>query len=671
VLALPRRLVASLTSLLLVGGSLVAVQSGAVSATTGSVALQGVVPPIIGNDPHLRILGGVSPGTRLTIAVTLRLRNFAGLDRLLTAISSPGSSRYGRYLTQAQANRLFDPTVRQQRTVETWLRNNGLHITQTFDNHLAVGATGPAMRVERLFHVSLSRYRAPIYGHATAFFAPSAAPRVPSRLNSIILGVLGLDNIPLHPAQTNGLRDGSAPYFPQDVADAYDVNPLWTAGFEGAGQRIGITLWTPPPRDKTLLKYAKFTKVVVPTRANRRLVVHNVNGGNRSADDEEGGLDVEFSSGMAPAATIDFWLMKDSTPPYDYNALNVAGTTKGSLIDHVITDSWGECEDTVQNQKSYQQLFAANSITGHNYFFSAGDNGSYCPAGLGKGDDPYPSWPASSQYVTSVGGTAFIKSVGNGASPGTWPGETTWVYEKKGDSGGDCDTSPCPLGSGGGFSRDYKRPSWQPLSYTHSAKRGYPDVAALADPNTGVLACDDQFCVKPSLDASQGGTSLSSPIWAGITADINGMLATETQTFPTPATTGFIDPTLYGMSKAPQEFVQLHDIVKGKNGAYKAAAGWDPVTGLGSPDAYNLARDWLGQTLAYWLLKSSTVSATTTITWETLRPVIGYNVYDGTTLVNTTGPATSTTADFKYATTHVFVNTPTIQPVYPPAVSRR
>lgn len=661
--AAPRNLLAIVSACAFVLCSTLTGPGQNAAATNRTIALSEAMPLVL-REPGVRPLGGVSPTRQMTVTITMKVRHLGELDALLRRLSSPESPRYGRYLSQNEANRLFDPTLTDQQTVETWLRGYGLRITQTYANRLAVNGTGSAAEVERLLHASLRRYRATVYGKPTNFFAPTRAPRIPIDKAGIVLGVLGLDNIPPHSFQaSNGIREGRVPYFPQDLADAYDVSALWKAGYNGAGQRIGITLWSPPPTDKTLRKWAYFTKANVPTRGNGRLIVHDVNGSNRNKDDGEGGMDVEFSSGLAPGAKVDFWLMKNANSPNDYDALNRAGTSK----DSVITSSWGFCEDTTQNQTSYEEVFKANAVTGHNYFFSTGDNASYCDAGLGKQDYKFPDYPASSRYVTAVGGTTFDKRARNASSNDIWPGETAWVYAKKGDnSSGDCDRTPCPLGSGGGFSLDYKRPPWQPLSYTHHTMRGYPDVSALADPNTGVLVCDDTYCVKPTPDAAQGGTSLSSPLWAGIVADINEMLESETETSSIRTTTGFIDPTLYSLSAKPQEFLQLHDITKGNNGAYKTSVGWDPVTGLGTPDAYNLARDWLGQVIPYWQLKVSTASAgATTLTWETLRPVTGYNVFDESTQVNRVGsPIKSKTADFTYTTTHVFTSTPTIVPVY-------
>ena len=628
-----------------------------------AVALPSEIPSIVASHAA-KPAGRVAATTSMSITVTLPLRNQGRLNRMLTAMATPGSRLHGHYLTQGRANRLFAPTADSVATVESWLRAGGMRVGRVAGNRLAVDATGTEGTLSRLLSTRLGWYREPDGGKR--FFAPQSDPILPASVSSSVLGIVGLDSIPAHLAAVppNGTRSSHPPYYPQDLADAYDVNALWSAGYDGTGQHIGITLWIPPPRDTTLTKWATYTGADVATRANGRLVVHAVDGINHTRDTEEAGMDVEYSGGMAPGATIDFWLAATPFNNTLYDALNQAGTNSGASMDSVISSSWGECEGSRASQQSMEQMFAMNSATGHNYFFASGDTASYCATGHKKKDRIRPEYPASSRYVTAVGGTAFNGSTnGTGTIPGTWPGESAWHYNRTGNSGGWCDTRYCPEGSGGGFSKLYARPVWQPR-YKTQPNRGYPDVSALADPQWGVYACEDASCPSPGQAFAWGGTSLATPLWAGITADVDQMLQAQTATDTVVAATGFINPTLYGMAAATQEFAPFHDITSGQNGGYRTGPGWDPVTGLGSPDAYNLARDWLGLSIPDWQLASNTdLSGNTTITWETLRPETGYNVFDGSTQVNPVGqPVTSATADYTYETTHVFVNPPTVAP---------
>jgi kumamolisin len=288
-------------------------------------------------------------------------------------------------------------------------------------------------------------------------------------------------------------------------------------------------------------------------------------------------MDIESSSGMAPGATIDYYEAPTvSGNPTDQgleDALNMAGTDANN--NRQITNSWGGCEATSTSDpftSATNNIFATNSATGHNYFFSSGDNGSWCNPGTAT--NPYPNYPTSSPYVTSVGGTKFNANVGS-----SWPGESAWAYCSTCNSGN-------PEGSGGGYSNIFSRPSWQTGSgLAANGKRGYPDIAADADPNTGAYVCYG----ASSACGQIGGTSLASPLWAGMLAVVNQYLNAQGKPYA-----GFLNPALYSMATTTQSFSPFHDVTSGTNGKYNASANWDAVTGWGSTDVYNLARDMAG-----------------------------------------------------------------------------
>ncbi|HEX6606489.1 MAG TPA: S-layer homology domain-containing protein, partial [Chloroflexia bacterium] len=216
---------------------------------------------------------------------------------------------------------------------------------------------------------------------------------------------------------------------------------------------------------------------------------------------------------------------------------------------------------------TFDSILAANSATGHTYLFSSGDHGSHQPFGT---RDPAPQYPASSRYVLSIGGTHFSANIGS-----TWPGEAAWIYQASGPGG-------LPVGSGGGYSELYNRPSWQVAPGFNNTRRGYPDVAAVGDPNTGMFTCYGD--TTPTC-AQYGGTSLSAPLWAGMLAITDQYLVAQGR-----ARTGFVNPLLYALSANAGPNPPYHDITSGTNGAYNAGAGWDAVTGLGTPDLWNLAQ---------------------------------------------------------------------------------
>jgi len=198
------------------------------------------------------------------------------------------------------------------------------------------------------------------------------------------------------------------------------------------------------------------------------------------------------------------------------------------------------------------------AATGITVLASSGDSGSTSQAGA---PSPSVGWPASSPWVTAVGGTTISITSAN-----FWQGETAWS------------------GSGGGFSTSYTRPSFQtgpglPISGQYANARGVPDISADADPNSGVVLVDDGINVGAA-GFAWGGTSLSSPLWAGVIATLESYKSTNF---------GFYTPTAYAILNSPGYKAQIQDITSGSNGVYSAGNSWDPVTGVGSPNVGCLA----------------------------------------------------------------------------------
>jgi kumamolisin len=195
---------------------------------------------------------------------------------------------------------------------------------------------------------------------------------------------------------------------------------------------------------------------------------------------------------------------------------------------------------------------------------AAGDNGS----SDGESDHrDHVDFPASSPWVLACGGTTLI------ASNGQIQSETVW---NDGAAGG---------ATGGGVSAHFSKPAYQaninvpqPTGTANSTGRGVPDVAGVADPQTGYrILVDGQEGVI-------GGTSAVAPLWAGLIALLNEQLGTNL---------GWFHRALY-RTLAPSK--ALNDITVGTNGDFQAAIGWDPCTGLGSPNGQSML-DLLKQSL--------------------------------------------------------------------------
>jgi kumamolisin len=205
------------------------------------------------------------------------------------------------------------------------------------------------------------------------------------------------------------------------------------------------------------------------------------------------------------------------------------------------------------------QAFESAAAKGITICCAAGDDGSKDQVQQGAHVD----FPASSPYVLGVGGTKLVSSA-SGASPQTISSEVVWNETLQGYGA-----------TGGGVSAVFTKPTYQnavnvPSSTNppHNIGRGVPDVAAVADPVTGVVVMHiDGKHLEPI-----GGTSASAPMWAALIARINEGLGKNC---------GFLNTLLYSQQSLRDTF---HDITSGNNGAYKASSGWDACTGFGSPD---------------------------------------------------------------------------------------
>jgi subtilase family serine protease len=284
-------------------------------------------------------------------------------------------------------------------------------------------------------------------------------------------------------------------------------------------------------------------------------------------------LDTQWSHADAPGATIDLVIAHSDA---DADILAAQQYVVNHNLGDVLSQSFGEGETCMNPsifaaQHKVFELAAAEHMT---VFASAGDSGSALPDC--NNDGGYflsASTPASDPLVTGVGGTHLNANF----TTGRYQSETVWN-----DSGTAVDIGA----GGGGYSTKYPRPSYQAFA-NHNAARGVPDVAFNADIFGGVLAACSECGAGPGAFFIFAGTSSGSPQWSAITA-----LADQAAGHRL----GFLNRTLYtiGLVRPIYNFA-FHDITTGNNAwdvtgvpGYSAGPGWDPATGLGSPNAGHL-----------------------------------------------------------------------------------
>jgi kumamolisin len=377
--------------------------------------------------------------------------------------------------------------------------------------------------------------------------------------------VLGLDNHPIamphirlrdqqgkgkpkkHPAQAESFN-------PPQVAQLYN----FPAGVNGAGQTIGILELGGGYNANDLSTYFAGLGIAEP-----KVTAVSVDGATNSPDqpssptdpnaDGEVGLDIEVAGSIAPGANIAVYFTTNTAKGF-VDALTTAihDTTNGPPS--VISISWGSAEAnwTPQSMTTFDDACQSAVALGITITVASGDNGS-SDGGSGNNVD----FPASSPHVLGCGGTELI------AANGAIQEEVVWNDQPQGGA------------TGGGVSSFFPIPPWQmkanvPKPPTSAGGRGVPDVAGDASPETGYNVLFD------GESGVVGGTSAVAPLWAALIALLNQQRGSNI---------GFANLALY--QNAENGF---HDITKGNNGAYSAEPGWDPTTGLGSPNGGQLSQ---------------------------------------------------------------------------------
>jgi subtilase family serine protease len=432
---------------------------------------------------------------------------------------------------------------------------------------------------------------------------------------------------------------GRTCFTPLAIQSAYNVGPLYAAGYDGTGMTIaivdsfgsdtiahdlhvfnqafglqpmcgeeGVTCTASLPTFSVLSLQGSPATKAPPSKSNGTGLQ------DRAAWALEVSLDVETAHAIAPMANI----LLVTTPVAE--TLGVQGlpqmmAAEEYVVDNhlaqVISQSFASAEDAFASTQSLLNLrgaFQAAAASGVTVLGASGDNGTantYKQPTKNSRLIPYPTveWPASDPLVTGVGGTYLCTD----PTAGTTAPRTIYA-----GPAGRCKANPtkAEVGwtfSGGGFSDVFSTPSWQgtlPSGSTPiSTWRGVPDVAFQASAGTGALvylslppdglsglACDSAGTPCSTGWYDIGGTSLSTPQWAGLVAiadQING------------GGLGLINPGLYRIGADSTRYASdFYDVTTGNNTqtapampGYPATTGWDPVTGLGTPNAANLVPD--------------------------------------------------------------------------------
>ncbi|MDE1161839.1 MAG: protease pro-enzyme activation domain-containing protein [Acidobacteriaceae bacterium] len=536
------------------------------------------------------------------------------LVQLLADQQNPHSARYHQWLTPETFRAQFGVADADLAKAQAWLKAQGFTVKSIGRGGQYVRFSGTVATAQAAFQTKIQRVSVEGKEH----IANTAALTLPAALSNITSAVTGVDDLALRPRTVRRIvsptsssslspqfTSSSATHYlaPGDLYTIYDAQNLISSGTDGTGVTIAVVGQTDIyPADIAAFRSAAGLAANAPT-----VSLYGVDPGYPSTDDlYESELDLEWAGAMAPKASVLFVTSTDVLNGSITEAID-------NNVAPIISNSYGTCEADlgVSELAYYNQLLEQGAAQGITIVSPAGDSGAAdcdykaTSATQGLAVD----FPASSPYVTGVGGTTFSEGTGtywsstNGSTGGS---ATQYIPEVVWNDS----TSGVNLTAGGGGSSSYfAKPSWQTgtifgVAITDDGTRDVPDVSFSASANHDpYLLCTPNTCTNGFYDSTGsvaviGGTSVGVPVFSGLMAMVvqkNGRV-------------GVANNTLYTLAASSYASSVFHDVTSGSNAVtcttgstdcasggtigYTAATGYDRASGLGSVDAYNLVNDW-------------------------------------------------------------------------------
>lgn len=624
------------------------VRLGLIAATAGAVAVGATVLPgsasaagsvtMAGSRPgfvaQAHDAGAVAGSTAVDFKVLLALPDQAAAEAAVQAMSTPGSAQFRHFLTTAQFRDRFAATPATVSAVSSWVRSAGLHVASVAPSRQYVEVTGTAAQAQRLVGTSLHRYS---YQGRT-MSAPTGDYQLPANLAGKVSAIVDLDQGAqlFHPADTlpgppAGVRYGVQPcgrYFGEKVAtdkpayygkhwpyavcgyygrqleSAYGLAGAIGRGNDGRGVTVAITdAYASPTMASDAQTWSamhalpKFKAGQYKELRPKSYTLTKECGAQGWYGEET--LDVEAVHSMAPGANVLY--VGGSNCADGLN--NAWAQTIDQKRAPIITNSWGEAGENISagERNFFHQYLVQAAATGISVLFSSGDSGDDVAATGKKQVDA----PVNDPYATAVGGTTT--EIGADGKIVFQHGWSNAYGQLKGNTW----TKPAySSGAGGGTSRIYAQPAYQKGHVPDSiskyfgggAKRAVPDISMPGDANTGLRIGETQTFPNGTYYSEYrlGGTSLSSPLMAGVLA-----LAVQYNKAPV----GFINPLVYANQgkaamtdvlppSSPTAAVRTDyaNLLNGSAGlkfqlqtidfptTIATRKGYDDVTGIGTPN---------------------------------------------------------------------------------------
>lgn len=656
--SLLRSFVSALTLLIVTAPAMQGAVQNRIVGGVGSkaVAVPQSVAPKVSKSTDLGEANGDLALPSMALRFNMTDAQKAALTQLLIDQQNPASPKYHQWLTPEQFADQFGLSTADLATVSQWLTAQGFKVTAAARSRTFIQFSGTVAQAQSAFQTSIHR----LSFNGEAHIANVTNAMVPSGIAGVVASVAGLNDFKLKPrAITHQVQANANPKFtssisgdhyiaPGDFYTIYDTQPLLNNSINGTGITIAVAGQTDISlADVTAFRTASGLSSNLPT-----VKLYGTDPGISTSDIDEAQLDVEWSGAVAPSATILY-----------VNSTDVI-TSLTDIIDNklapIASISYGDCETATgaQDLNALNQLFMQANAQGQTVVGPAGDSGatdcdyqvSVATNGLAV------DFPASSPYVTGVGGSMFNEGTGtywsttnnaNGGSALSYIPEEVWNETSEDNE---------IAAGGGGLSAFFTKPAWQTgTGVPNDFARDVPDVSLNAAANhDGYLFCSQGSCVNGYRTSATpttacptgncldvvGGTSVSTPSFAGILALVQQKIGSSM---------GNANPTIYALANSSYYNNVFHDIQVGNNASpcqagstdcpsggnigYNAGVGYDLATGWGSVDAYVLANSWALVT-PLGLGSAGTEISTTTLTSSAASVTSGTSVTLTATVAN-------------------------------------
>jgi subtilase family serine protease len=580
------------------------------------------------------LLSAMDGAKEISVVLVLPLKHAEEAAEFAERVSTPMDPLYGKFLTPEQFAAAYGADEGDYAAVKAWAVANHLKISDESVSRTTLAVRGTVSQFETLFNTHLNHYRSP---KGDEFYSAESKPMVPAAIASRLKGVIGLTNSKQYASHvrvqqkfgetpaakaitdTGGTGPGAA-FSPGDIRSLYNIDDVvgyavkqTVALFEQGGYAVS-----------DITRYRKeFSVPDVPVKPR---LVNGFGGGIDDPNVElEAVLDIDMCIGLN-SLLREVLVYEDGDDPFGVALLDAISDVASDDKAQVLSISYGLDEFLQGNAQmaAEGQVFVQLAAQGITVFVSAGDGGAYGDEGFGLNVAD----PASQPDVTGVGGTSMVTHPNAKGQP-LYIAEQVWNDLWLGAGA-----------TGGGVSSywsipDYQAPGVVSGNGGSSTNRNVPDVAAVADPLTGVA-------IYSALNGGWnevGGTSVASPIWAAYLSLLNSARLTLGLD-----KVGFFNPSLYNWPS----FGYLYpawDVTYGNNSdpadndgivGYSAGTQYDNCTGWGSIFGYTAeTTDFvLFQPTKSEKLPDAPTGITTqvhgrnvTISWKAASGALGYYIF--------------------------------------------